>query len=152
MQIESFEDSQRGGFFRFDQNEGKHVFVEFLAYEAEYETQRFGKQPSVNVNLVALEEDGRFTEYNNQWIRGAAIVAFFMGSKSGTIKPKDRGWAGVVKINHLPPRPGSDRGSWAFASPSRDEYNKLVQYVSERENAVDKAVEEAAASGSDPWD
>src|SRR4051812_12358047 len=121
LNIESFEDSQRGGFIDLKNYKDHHLFLTYKAYNAEFETKKYGKKPSVNVDVVALEDDGSFTEYANQWLLGGALNAFFIGSKSGKIKPKDIGWQGVVKLVRLPPTPDNDKGSWAFASPSRNE-------------------------------
>lgn len=147
LNIESFEETTRGSFFKFSDNDGKHVFITYHRYDPEHDTKKYGKKPAVNVDLVVLESSGAFTEYNDQWIVGAAALAFFIGSKNGKLQPKDYGWQGVQKIKHLPPKDGNEKGSWAFTMPSRDGYDALVAYVTEREEKV----EELARSNDLPW-
>lgn len=147
MTRQTFEAAQRGGYLVLKNEEGKHIYSKFLAYDPEH-LAFDEKKPAVNLDVVVREHDGSFTEYPNTWQGGAIVLSYFMGSKSGKVKPKEVGFESISKVQVLAPQPGRKYGSVALNAPSDREANDaLYAYVDAREAKV----AELAAGDSDPW-
>lgn len=146
--LEDFSETQRGGFFQPKNNKNKTVFLEYKGFDEKHPGYQGRETPMVNLNIVVLEDDGSFTEYNNQWVKGAVIITLFKGSKSGKIKEKAIGWCSIRKVVQLPANQGQENGAWAFNGTDQESFDKVKKYIADRDQAVSAATE----SGSLPWD
>lgn len=148
MTRQTFEQAQRGNFLVLKEHDGKHVYTKYLAYDPEH-LAFDEKKPAVCLDVVVREEDGSFTEYPKSWQGGAIVLSYFLGSKSGKVKPKEVGFESISKVNVLPPQPGRKYGSVALNSPTDREANDaLYDYVDSREAKV----AELSDAAENPWD
>jgi len=136
FKLESFEDSQTRKFFKYADHQDKTLYVAVKQADPEHPGYKGQKSPHVLVNITVLNEDGTFTDYNNQWIRGAVIYGFLS---------ERVGEAFIRKLVKLPPREGSSNQSWALNGTDKESYDKMAQHI--------LSLQQAAAEADDiPWD
>src|SRR5690606_37598223 len=128
FKLESFEDSQTRKYFKYAEHEDRTVYIEVKSFDPEHAGYKGEKSPHVLVNVTVLNEDGSFTSYNNQWIKGAVILKFLS---------ERVGEAFIRKLVHLPARPGSSNRSWALNATDKESYDKVLDHLQGLQAAAD---------------